>query len=205
MAKQIEGVYEMVLTCARQEFLNKGFQDASLRTIAQEADTSTGSIYTRFGDKEGLFKAIVEPVAAEMKQMVVRIQETFHSFDADTQRNEMGKFSDASIEDIIDYIYDHFDTFRLLLDSAYGTLYQNFVNELVDIEVQYTYKYLQIIGNESVASGQLTEELMHIVTTAYMNGLFEVVRHGMNRETAHRYISMLRQYHRAGFETIIRE
>ncbi len=205
MAKQIEGVYEMVLTCARQEFLNKGFQDASLRTIAQEADTSTGSIYTRFGDKEGLFKAIVEPVAAEMKQMVVRIQETFHSFDADTQRNEMGKFSDASIEDIIDYIYDHFDTFCLLLDSAYGTLYQNFVNELVDIEVQYTYKYLQIIGNESVASGQLTEELMHIVTTAYMNGLFEVVRHGMNRETAHRYISMLRQYHRAGFETIIRE
>lgn len=205
MAKQIEGVYEMVLTCARQEFLNKGFQDASLRTIAQEAGTSTGSIYTRFGDKEGLFKAIVEPVAAEVKQMVVRIQEMFHSFDADTQRNEMGKFSDASIEGIMDYIYDHFDTFRLLLDSAYGTLYQNFVNELVDIEVQYTYKYLQITGNKSVTSGQLTEELMHIVTTAYMNGLFEVVRHGMNRETAHRYISMLRQYHRAGFETIIRE
>ena len=205
MAKQIEGVYEMILTCAQQEFLNKGFQDASLRTIAQEADTSTGSIYTRFGDKEGLYKAIVEPVAAEMKKMVVRIQETFHSFDADTQRNEMGKYSDANIEGIIDYIYDHFDTFRLLLDSSYGTLYQNFVNELVDIEVQYTKKYLQIIGNESVASGQLTEELMHIVTTAYMNGLFEVVRHGMNRGTAHRYISMLRQYHRAGFKTIIGE
>lgn len=203
MAKQIKGVYEIVLTCARKEFLKKGFQDASLRIIAQEAGTSTGSIYTRFGDKEGLFKAIVEPVAAEMKQMFIDIQETFHSFDADTQRKEMGKFSADGMEGIIDFIYDNFDTFRLLLDSAYGTLYQNFVNDLVDIEVQYTYKYLQVTSSESVASGQLTKDLMHIVVTAYMNGLFEVVHHGMNRETAHRYINMLNQYHQAGFKTII--
>ena len=63
LAKQIEGVYEAVLECAKKEFLEKGYKDASLRTIAQEAGTSTSSIYTRFGDKEGLFRAIVEPVA----------------------------------------------------------------------------------------------------------------------------------------------
>ena len=55
MAKQIEGVYEAVLACARQEFLEKGYKDASLRTIAQEAGTSTGSIYTRFKDNTGNF------------------------------------------------------------------------------------------------------------------------------------------------------
>ena len=48
MAKQIEGVYENVLRCARQEFLEKGFALASLRDIAKAAGTSTGSIYTRF-------------------------------------------------------------------------------------------------------------------------------------------------------------
>ena len=51
MAKQIEGVYEAVLACAKKEFLEKGYTDASLRTIAQEAGTSTSSIYTRFKDK----------------------------------------------------------------------------------------------------------------------------------------------------------
>ena len=56
MAKQKPGVYDRVLECAKEEFLSKGFLDASLRTIAQEAGTSTGSIYTRFGDKEGLFR-----------------------------------------------------------------------------------------------------------------------------------------------------
>ena len=61
MAKQKEGVYERVLECAKEEFLKKGFKDASLREIAKAAGTSTGSIYTRFGDKEGMFQELVEP------------------------------------------------------------------------------------------------------------------------------------------------
>ena len=35
MAKQKPGVYDRVLECAKEEFLSKGFLDASLRTIAQ--------------------------------------------------------------------------------------------------------------------------------------------------------------------------
>ena len=83
MAKQIEGVYEAVLECAKKEFLEKGYKDASLRTIAQEAGTSTSSIYTRFGDKEGLFSAIVAPVVTEMRNMFLEIQENFHHLDGD--------------------------------------------------------------------------------------------------------------------------
>ena len=55
MAKQIEGVSEKIIAAAKQEFLEKGYVDASLRTIASAAGTSTNSIYVRFGDKEGLF------------------------------------------------------------------------------------------------------------------------------------------------------
>ena len=90
MAKQKPGVYDRVLECAKEEFLSKGFLDASLRTIAQEAGTSTGSIYTRFGDKEGLFQAIVEPVVDQFKAMFREIQESFHQLDGETQKAEMG-------------------------------------------------------------------------------------------------------------------
>lgn len=55
MAKQIEGVGERILACAKEKFLEKGYTDASLRTIAAAAETSTNSIYVRFGDKEGCF------------------------------------------------------------------------------------------------------------------------------------------------------
>ena len=118
MAKQKPGVYDRVLECAKEEFLSKGFLDASLRTIAQEAGTSTGSIYTRFGDKEGLFRCLVEPVVDEFRAMFREIQENFHQLDNETQRAEMGQYTARHQMDLLDYIYDHFDVFRLLLDGA---------------------------------------------------------------------------------------
>ena len=202
MAKQIEGVYEAVLECAEKEFLEKGYKDASLRTIAQEAGTSTSSIYTRFGDKEGLFRAIVEPVAEEMRRMFLEIQENFHQLDDNVQQSEMGRYTSLHQMELLDYIYDHFDEFLLLLDGAEGTQFACFLDELVDIEVDYTYKYMEVIGCESVRSGQVTEDLIHIVTTAYFNGMFEPVRHRMDKARALHYIRQLNRYHMAGFETI---
>ena len=74
MAKQIEGVSERILECAKAEFLDKGYTDASLRVIAAAAKTSTNSIYVRFQDKEGLFSAIVEPVLSVMLERFLKIQ-----------------------------------------------------------------------------------------------------------------------------------
>lgn len=202
MAKQIEGVYENLMRCAQQEFLEKGFALASLRTIAQEAGTSTGSIYTRFGDKEGLFRAIAEPVVDAFKAMFRKIQEDFHQFPEEEQRAEMGQYTALHQEELLDYIYDHFDVFRLLLDGAHGTRFSCFLDELVDIEVDYTYKYMEVIGCESVKSGLVTEEFIHIIVTAYFNGMFEVVRHNMDRAAAYRYVKMLNRYHMAGFGTV---
>lgn len=202
MAKQIEGVYESVLACAKKEFLEKGYKDASLRVIAQAAGTSTGSIYTRFKDKAGLFDAIVGPAADQLKDMFVEIQENFHSLDDSTQEAEMGEYTSRHQMEMLEYIYDHFDEFRLLLDCSDGTRFSGFVDELVDIEVEYTYKYMEVINCESVKSGVVTEDFIHIIVTAYFNGMFEVVRHNMSRDDARKYIQLLNRYHMQGFSTV---
>ena len=202
MAKQIEGGYESVLACAKNEFLEKGYKDASLRVIAQAAGTSTGSIYTRFKDKAGLFNAIVGPAADQLKDMFVEIQENFHSLDDSTQEKEMGEYTSRHQMEMLEYIYDHFDEFRLLLDCSDGTRFSSFVDELVDIEVEYTYKYMEVINCESVKSGVVTEDFIHIIVTAYFNGMFEVVRHNMSRDDARKYIRLLNRYHMQGFSTV---
>ena len=202
MAKQKAGVYDKVLECAKEEFLSRGFLDASLRTIAQEAETSTGSIYTRFGDKEGLFRALAEPVVDEFKAMFRKVQEDFHQFPEEEQRAEMGQYTARHQEDLLDYIYDHFDVFRLLLDGAHGTRFSRFLDELVDIEVEYTYKYMETVGYPAQFGDALTEKLLHIVTTSRFESIFEVIRHGMSREEAAEYIQLLSRYHRTGFVAI---
>lgn len=203
MAKQKEGVYERILKCAKEEFLAKGFKDASLRVIAANAKTSTSSIYTRFKDKEGLFREIVEPVVDELKRRFFVIQEDFHQFEAEKQPQVVEEYTYQGVQKILDYIYEYFDEFRLLLDASYGTKYQNFVDELARIEVEYTYKYMEVIGCPSVVSGTVTEEFLHIITTAYFESLFEIVRHNMSRVEADKYIGMLEKYHMAGYDTIL--
>lgn len=199
MAKQIEGVADRILAAAKKEFLDKGYVDASLRTIAAAADTSTNSIYVRFGDKEGLFSAIVEPVLSEMTTRFVRIQERFHQMTPVEQEQQMPKYADGGTAELVDYMYEHLDEFRLLLDSSYGTRFHNFVDELVRIEVEYTYKYMEAVGCPEEFGGTLTQMLLHIVTTSRFESIFEIIRHGLSREEASEYIELLSRYHRTGF------
>ena len=52
---------------AVDEFLEKGFTDASLRQIVKNAGVTTGAFYGYYSSKEALFTALVEPhVAAVM-------------------------------------------------------------------------------------------------------------------------------------------
>ncbi len=203
MAKQKEGVYERILECALKEFLEKGYTNASLRTIAANADTSTNSIYVRFKDKEGLFSAIVEPVSNEFMSRVLEVQDTFHSFDKETQRRQVGRYSSDEMLKMIDYIYEHFDVFRLLLDASYGTKFQRFVDDLVRVEEEYTEKWLEATGSRIEFEGRLTMEFYHMMTTSYFEGIFEVVRHEMSLEDAKKYVSMMCKYHHAGFLAIL--
>lgn len=199
MAKQIEGVSERILACAKAEFLDKGYTEASLRAIAAAAETSTNSIYVRFKDKEGLFSAIVEPALSEMLERFLKIQEAFTRMDRAAQSEHMAEYEDGGTIELVEYMYDHLDEFRLLLDASYGTRFHNFVDELVRIEVEYTYRYMATAGYPERMGDALTEKLLHIVTTSRFESIFEVIRHGMSREEAREYIHLLSRYHRTGF------
>ena len=81
MASRIEGFDEAILSHAKKEFLEKGFAEASLRTIAQNAGVSTSTIYTRYSDKEGLFRFLVEEASAQLLEYVSISLNGFDHFD----------------------------------------------------------------------------------------------------------------------------
>lgn len=202
MTKQIEGVSERILSCAKEEFLEKGFSEASLRTIASKAGTTTGSIYSRFQSKEGLFSAIVEPVADAIVQMFQKTQENFHAVDADEQPKVMNEYVHSGMDEILEFIYGNFEAVQLLLDASYGTKYQDFVERLVEIETEYTYKFMETINFQQDPEKLITEEFIHIMTRAMFESMFEVVRHNMKKEKARKYLRMLEEYHYGGWNTI---
>lgn len=190
MEKQIEGVSERILACAKEEFLEKGFSEASLRSIAAKADTTTGSIYSRYGGKEELFGEIVEPAAEYLIAMFTRTQENFHAMDVEEQPKKMERTVQNGMHEMLDYIYENFETFELLLDASYGT--------------KYTYRYMEDMHMAKQTQNVITEDFVHIMTTALFESVFEVVRHKMTKEDAVRYIDMLSLYHYAGWDAILK-
>ena len=63
---------DKILDCARQEFLEKGFADASMRAIAEKAGYTTGMLYGRFADKSRIFREIVAEGADELRPPTIR-------------------------------------------------------------------------------------------------------------------------------------
>lgn len=202
VSKPIEGVSERILASAKEEFLEKGYSDASLRTIAAKADTTTGSIYSRYKDKEGLFGAIVDPVAEHLIELFLETQEHFHALEASRQNEMMEECLSVGMLRMVDDIYDHFEEFQILLDASHGTRYTDFVERLVDIETEYTYKYMEAVQVQNETSQLVTEDFIHIMTHAMIESVFEIVRHKMGKEQAYKYVDMLEKYHYGGWNTI---
>lgn len=203
MAKRVEGRSDKLLECAFSEFMEMGYQEASLRVIAAKADTTTGSIYSRFKDKEGLFHALVDSTIDGLIAWHERVQGAFARKSADEQREEVLTYAPELWEQMVDYIYDHWDVFRLLARCTDIDCYDNMLNRLVEIEVKYTYSFLESTGNDAVKRGRLTPMLIHMLSSAWYSGLFETVRHDMTYEEALTYVRQLRRFFLRGWADLL--
>jgi TetR/AcrR family transcriptional regulator, regulator of autoinduction and epiphytic fitness len=60
-----------ILDGAMQEFLARGYAAASMDRVAAAAGVSKATVYSHFGDKEKLFKALVEQMAKQRMQSIL--------------------------------------------------------------------------------------------------------------------------------------
>ncbi|MDO5300150.1 MAG: TetR/AcrR family transcriptional regulator [Clostridia bacterium] len=202
MARRIEGVSDKLICCAREEFMEMGFQDASLRVIAAKAGTSPCSIYTRFRDKEGLFHALVGEVVEDFLEWFLREQAAFDDRSVEAKTDVLDYAGDKFVM-MVDYLYDHYDVFRLLVRCADIDCYENMMDRLIAIDNEYAVRYMTSTGHDAIASGRMSPELLHMLASAYYSGLFETIRHEMPREKAHVYVRQLRRFFVMGWADLL--
>ena len=199
--KRVEGVTERLLEAARDEFLEKGYENASLRTIAERAGSSKGAIYVRYPDKAALYAAVVDPVIDKLCRFFSMEFYEFGELPVDVQQATMNDYADNGIGLMMDYIYDHFVEFKILVTTG-GERYEEFMHRVLELNNETTYHYIEAIGSDAVSSGRLTPELMHMISSACFTGIFESVAHDMSREEAKAYVERLCQFFRAGWQAI---
>ena len=60
MANKNQELDKPIIEAAKTEFLQNGFQSASINNIAKRAGVTTGAIYTRYKGKDQLFHSLIE-------------------------------------------------------------------------------------------------------------------------------------------------
>ena len=194
---------ERIQQAALDEFSEKGFLGASLRQIVKNAGVTTGAFYGYFSSKEALFASIVEPHAAAIMGRFMQTQTEFAALPAAEQPSHMGVESSACVDWMMDYMYRHSVPVKLLLCRAEGTPYEHFVHNMVEVEVEYTLQYLEVLHRLGHESPQLDAQLCHIIASGMFNGIFEIVVHDMPKEQAMRYVDQLRDFYTAGWLKLI--
>jgi len=207
MAKRVEGVSESLLACAMREFLAKGYNGASMRTIAENAGTTPRSIYTRYDDKEGLFAALVEDAAQELKAFFADRMQEYSLRSVEKQKKlfhdeDFEKEYKGYLQHITDLLYERRDCFKLLICCSDGSRYAGFEEEIADLEEAYTLKYIEETDNDVIRSGRAGKQLIHLLCGSYMYGLFEVIRHDMTKAEAELHIAQLNQFFSHGWDKL---
>ena len=184
---------------AMEEFSENGFLGASLRQIVKRAGVTTGAFYGYFSCKEALFASIVEPHAAALMGRFMEAQLSFAALPEKEQPEHMGVESGDCVHWMVDYICQHREPVKLLLCRAEGTSYENFVHNMVEVEVEYTLKYMEVLRHLGHNFPDLDKSLCHILASGMFSGIFEVVIHDIPREQAMRDVERLRTFYTAGW------
>ena len=190
---------ERIQQAALDEFSEKGFLGASLRQIVKHAGVTTGAFYGYFSSKEALFASIVEPHAAALMGRFMEAQTGFAELPEEEQPQHMGEASGDYVNWMVDYICDHREPVKLLLCRAEGTSYEHFVHNMVEIEVEYTLKYMDVLRRSGREVPELKKSLCHIIASGMFSDLFEIAVHDMPREQALRDITQFRSFYTAGW------
>ena len=192
MEEKSNATLEKIHEAAMAEFLDKGFQGASLRQIVKNAGVTTGAFYGYFSSKEALFASIVEPHAAALMGRFMEAQTSFSELPEQEQPEHMGLESSQCVNWMVDYICDHREPVKLLLCKAEGTSYEHFVHNMVEVEVEYTLRYMDVLRRLGREVPELSQSLCHIIASGMFNGLFEIVVHDMPKEQALRDVEQFR-------------
>lgn len=202
MSTKAEDTEKNILNTARKHFLKDGFSGASLRNIVKDAGLTTGAFYKYYPTKEALFDALTDPYIEHIYQIYDRVVEDFEKLSAKEQTSNMSDTSGNGMDQMIDYIYEHYDNFRLLLKCGDSGKFETFIHNMVDREMRSSLEYVKKMKEDGIEIPIVGESLMHMIYTGIFSSIFQIIEHDIDKETAKRNVHKLREFNTGGWERL---
>ena len=182
--------HKRIIEAAKQEFLEYGYAEASLRRIAAAANIQVGGLYKHFASKDALFESLVEPAIQGFFELYHTIETAYMD---EAAMNEWENQGEAVR--VMEYIYSHLDEFKLLILRSEGTRYEDFKHEVAKLEEEATLRFLDEFKANGGRVNDFDSTEFHLLSTAYVESFFQPLIHDLDKEAAMHYAQTLQSFH----------
>ena len=203
MNKREVDTLKLIHTAAKKEFLEKGFQCASLRNIVKAAGVTTGAFYGYYKSKEDLFSALVEKQYNCLMNKYRDAQNIFADFSLKEQEKNIESYIFDIMSWIAEYIYSNLDAFKLILCCSEGTKYENLIHEMAVVEVEATHNFAKSCIDVGRDIKGVNPKLEHMLISGMFSAFFEMFVHDVPKEQSKEYIGQLLDFYIAGWQKIM--
>ncbi|MCR4729953.1 MAG: TetR/AcrR family transcriptional regulator [Saccharofermentans sp.] len=194
--------HEKVNRAIREEFLEKGFEAASVRSIGDRAGMTSAGLYRHYPDKAAMFDSLVEPVVTAIENWTNDHKKNAYKM-VEERDPDSDLFAETFLDLIMDIILPYKVEFRLLLTSSRGTKYENFVNDFVLENQTEMMKMFGYLKSKGFPVKEISEEELHILLSAYLTACFEPVVHGFSDEQIETHLSTVREFFLPGWRNLM--
>ena len=94
-------------------------------------------------------------------------------------------------------------TFKLIICKSEGTSYENFIHNMVEIEVEETYQFIDALRSQGKDVPNIEKAVCHMIVSGMFSGIFELIEHDMKKENAKKYVSEFQDFYIAGWSKIL--
>lgn len=186
----------------KEEFLEKGYEASSIRSIGSRAGMTSAGLYRHYPDKAAMFDAIVSPLVSEIENWTKRHIRVKYEMTEKKESDE--KLFEETIMDLIKIvILPRKEEFRLLLNGSKGTKYENFVHDFVIDNQKEFMRALEYFKDQGYPVREISEAELHMLLTAYLSACFESILHEEDDERILRSLDTLEEFFMPGWLKIM--
>lgn len=170
MQTKKDEVKNSLLLSARQEFLEKGYDRASVRSIVKNAGTTIGNFYNYFESKEMVFLELTQPAYDGLIGFINNHKETeiasqpIESLDI--------QFLRSYLKEIVKNMLSMFnESFLLLIEYSENTKYSNAKDELIDFIGLHFLEHI-----EAYSPNYQLPQMGRLISSQLIHGIIEIIK-----------------------------
>ena len=202
MAVKDRSLDPLIIKAAKEEFLEYGYEKASLHKIVKKAGITTGALYTRYKNKDALFCSLIEPAMAEMKEKLLPMMEEYQAVGQSKDLEQFIQVVKKEEQICLDLLFDFYEECVLFFCNSGGISIGESIENLKKMKAKETAKFFKEIGGDG---GKVDLDGIEFIISQQFDYYKGILEKGYSKEKAIECMKTIEVFVDAGWKAVFAE